>query len=338
MCISRLLIQAVVGELRDRGIDPYPLVDNLDELLVGVSSGPGMSPRQVEVSIERLCAQVKDPGFGLLLGQEAPETMLHVIGHLMLTCETVLDRFRVFERYASLFIQGVDWTFEEHELESAFGFTRPPVAEPAARFIADWILTFALNVGRAQARDARAAPVRLLLSHRAPTYADRYGRVFGCPVLFDQPKYSIVFPTRFSERRQPHADPLVASALRDVAEGLYREATGASSFVERVRHLIAALPSLAEVDFDALSQQLGLSPRSLRRRLTEEGQSLSALLEEARCRRARDELSIYDESIDAIAERLGYADSSSFHRAFKRWTGQTPFDYRKSSRGARSER
>ncbi|MFT3923932.1 MAG: AraC family transcriptional regulator ligand-binding domain-containing protein [Myxococcales bacterium] len=327
----------MTAELHERGIDPHPFFDDLDSLLSGPSmSASGIGPRQIEVAVERLCAHVGDPGFALVMAQEAPDTMLHVIGHLMLTCETVLERFRVFERYAPLFIHGIDWHFEEHETDAVFGFSPPPVGEPAARFIAEWILVFALKVGRQQARRPRAVPQELRLAHSAPSYADRYAQVFGCPVLFDQPTYSLVFPRNLAERRQPHADAVVAAALRDVAEGLYREATGASSFVERVRHHIAALPSLAEVDFDSVSRELGLSPRSLRRRLTDEGHSLTGLLEEARCRRARDELSICDESIDAIAERLGYADTSSFHRAFKRWTGQTPFDFRRSARQARS--
>lgn len=337
MCISRLLIQSVTAELRERGIDPHPLFDDLDTLLTGPSlSSSGVGPRQVEIAVERLCAHVGDPGFGLVLGAEAPDTMLHVIGHLMLTCETVLDRFRVFERYAPLFIHGIDWHFEERETDAVFGFSSPPVGPQAARFIAEWILVFALKVGRAQARQPRAAPQELRLAHSAPSYAHRYAEMFGCPVRFDQPLYSVVFTRNLSERRQPHADAMVAAALREVADGLYREAIGAASFVERVRHQIWTLPSLAEVDCDAVSRELGLSPRSLRRRLTDEGHSLSGLLEEARCRRAREELQICDESIDAIAERLGYADTSSFHRAFKRWTGQTPFDYRKSVRGART--
>jgi AraC-like DNA-binding protein len=271
----------------------------------------------------------------MVLGQEAPETMLHVIGHLMLTCETVLDRFNVIERYASLFIEGIQWNFEAKEREASFGFTRPALGDAAARFVADWILVFALRIGRQQARDPRAVPIAVRLAHAQPSYAHRYGQIFGCPILFDQPSYSIAFSRNLTERRQPHADPTIAAALREVAEGLYREATGAGSFVERVRHLIGASPSLADVDFEAVSQQLGLSPRSLRRRLTQEGQSLSSILDEVRCRRAREELSICDESIDDIASRLGYADTSSFHRAFKRWTGQTPFDYRKSTRSAR---
>jgi AraC-like DNA-binding protein len=333
MCISRLLVSAVVSELGHRGIDPHAIVDGLDELLINTMDlSPGLGPRQIEVAIERLCAHVRDPGFGLVLGQETPETMLNVVGLLMLSCATMRQRFEVFERYASLFIQGIDWRLEERVDSAVFGFSLPPLAEHAARFIADWILVFALRVGQSQLRDQRLPPTELRLAHPAPSYAQRYTGIFGCAVRFDQADYGIVFSPGITDRPQAHPDPVAGAALREVAEGLYREATGASSFVARVQHRLRELPSLAEVDLEGLARQLGMSPRSLRRRLREEGATLYQLLEEARCHRARRELAIYDERIDAIAERLGYTEISSFHRAFKRWTGQTPFEYRQQTR------
>jgi AraC-like DNA-binding protein len=77
-----------------------------------------------------------------------------------------------------------------------------------------------------------------------------------------------------------------------------------------------------------------MTRRTLRRRLRDEGKVLSDLLDEARFLEASKELTRPSESIKEIAERLGYAETSSFHRAFKRWAGVTPSAFRKRSQAA----
>ena len=117
---------------------------------------------------------------------------------------------------------------------------------------------------------------------------------------------------------------MLSAVLRETADNLHRQSTGASSFAERVRHALRYEQDLVNVNFDRLASRWGMTRRTLRRRLSAEGQSLSDLLDEACCRQAKEELRRQDESIKEIAERLGYSETSAFHRAFKRWTGQTP--------------
>jgi AraC-like DNA-binding protein len=83
---------------------------------------------------------------------------------------------------------------------------------------------------------------------------------------------------------------------------------------------------LANIDVVKLARSVGLTPRSLRRRLAAESVSLTALIDQARCRLACEELR-REGSIKAIAERVGFSEPSAFHRAFKRWTGQTPLEF-----------
>jgi AraC-like DNA-binding protein len=329
MFVSRLMVQAMLAELQARGLKPTNLVPDFTPLQgEQLPAAPGLRGRDMELLVERAIRQSGDQSLGLAMGQRTPETMLHVLGHLLLTCGTVREAFGVLQQYANLMLGGIEWYLAERGAVAIFGFSKPAVSDEAARFWGDWVLAFALRVGRQYARDPKAAPSEVHLAHSAPSYAHDYAKVFGCPVRFDQPNYAIVFPRALVDRRQPHADPMLSAVLRETADNLHRQSTGASSFAERVRHALRYEQDLVNVDFDRLASRWGMTRRTLRRRLSAEGQSLSDLLDEACCRQAKEELRRQDESIKEIAERLGYSETSAFHRAFKRWTGQTPTEFR----------
>jgi AraC-like DNA-binding protein len=117
--------------------------------------------------------------------------------------------------------------------------------------------------------------------------------------------------------------------LGDTAERLLREREGATT-VDRVRTVLRYRRDLSDVDSTTLAAAVGLTPRALRRRLGAEGASLTTLLDEARLRLACEDLKRPDSSIKEISDRLGFSEPSAFHRAFKRWTGQTPAQFGKS--------
>jgi AraC-like DNA-binding protein len=328
MFVSKLMLQALLAELDRRGIQSSNLVPELAPDGEGSHHFTALRGREVELLVERAIASSKDPGLGLTLGQQVPESMLHVLGHLLLTCGTLREAFDVVRQYAGLLMGGVEWYLSERDGTATFGFARPNLSAETARFWADWVLTLALRVGRHHSGQPSGAPHALLLAHAAPSYAERYRHVFGCTVQFDQPTYGIVFPRELLDVRQPHADARLTAVLKETADVLQREATNSSSYSERVRYALRYERDLVNVDFDDLASRWGMTRRTLRRRLSAEGNSFSELLDEACCRIAQEQLRDPQGSIKEIAERLGYSEASAFFRAFKRWTGQTPSAYR----------
>jgi AraC-like DNA-binding protein len=97
----------------------------------------------------------------------------------------------------------------------------------------------------------------------------------------------------------------------------------AASCIDQVREVIAG-HARGKIGMSAVARALGVSTRSLRRRLSAEGTSFDAVASEALAKRARHLLSVAGMTVQEAAYTLGYADSTSFHRAFKRWTGTTP--------------
>jgi AraC-like DNA-binding protein len=147
-------------------------------------------------------------------------------------------------------------------------------------------------------------------------------------VRFRQTSNAVLFSRALLDRTQAHADPMLQQLLVGLADDLQSEVKGDTTFQARVRLALRYETDLAKVDSESLARRWGLSRRALRRRLASEGASLSGLLDEARCQRAFDELKKPECKIKEVAEDLGYSETSAFHRAFKRWTGRTPTDYK----------
>ena len=123
-------------------------------------------------------------------------------------------------------------------------------------------------------------------------------------------------------------DERVFHLMRARAEQMLIERSAPDRLPERVRDLLRYEQDLSNVDAARIARRLGMTLRALRRRLGELGSPLSALLDEVRNELACESLKDPDASIKHVAERLGFSEPSAFHRAFKRWTGFTPAQWR----------
>lgn len=99
--------------------------------------------------------------------------------------------------------------------------------------------------------------------------------------------------------------------------------------VSQVRRVIAELLESGEVSLEVVAQRLDLKPRTLRTRLSEANTNFNQVLAEFRCHLAKKLLSQTDESIDEIVYLTGFSEPSTFYRAFRRWVGMTPVEYRR---------
>lgn len=160
---------------------------------------------------------------------------------------------------------------------------------------------------------------------------DEFARTFGCPVRSGCVTDALVFTRADLERPLPLGDATaLAEARAACAAELARNGDDAG-VAAQVRSVLAAA-SDGFPDADTVAARLRLSSRTLRRRLRDEGVRFQELADEERIRQALRWLGDTDESVQRIAERLGYADPSNFGHAFKRWTGQSPLTWRKARR------
>ena len=162
--------------------------------------------------------------------------------------------------------------------------------------------------------------------HPAPSYADEYARVLEATIRFSMPYDAVIGSPEDLDRPLPNADEVLCAMLERQASDALARLPEISSFAASVRARIESLLSSADLTAERVAGSLGLSTRTLRRRLSEEGVSYQSLLDTVRCERARAALARPGTSVGEVAFELGFSDTSAFHKAFRRWTGQRPSD------------
>jgi AraC-like DNA-binding protein len=173
------------------------------------------------------------------------------------------------------------------------------------------------------------APLRMTFAHARNSELREIHRILRCPVEFMQGTNSWVLPQRVMELPIVSDDSHLLRILEVHADALLSERrteTGLRSLVEDRLH--SALPS-GRVQAEAVAEQLGMSVRSLRRRLAEEGTSFAKVLDRLRNRLALRYLEDDHASLKQIAWLLGYSESGAFNHAFQRWFGTSPRGARK---------
>jgi len=165
-------------------------------------------------------------------------------------------------------------------------------------------------------------------SHAKPTYAQDYLSAFQCPVKFDEGKNQLIFDARWLEEPLPRANKAVHAVSYHQCQEQITPLLELNTHTQAVEQLIASdirnTPSIDEV-----SSELHLTPRTLRRRLAQEGTNFQSIIMRLRAKLATNLLLNSKLTVSQIAENLGYSDAASFGHAFKRWTGTHPSALRK---------
>jgi AraC-like DNA-binding protein len=175
----------------------------------------------------------------------------------------------------------------------------------------------------------------LMLTHEAPEDASAYRDFFSerATIHFGAPFCGWTFPASVLDMRVAEADPHLHELIRKHADMLLQELPRAESFTARVRELITEGLAGGKAGVADAASALHVSQRTLARRLDEEGTSFKELTDQVRRSLALRYVGQTDLAFSEIAFLLGFSQVSAFHRAFKRWTDQTPREYRSAHRG-----
>jgi AraC-like DNA-binding protein len=310
--------------LRDAGIDTAAMARKAG-LAPEALDGP-LTAAEADAFLCLTYAAIGDPAIGLYLGTRQLPELFGVVGVTVMTSPTFGVAIRRMGRYNQLV-----WA-NRYEVETVGALARVRVVSlgadrPYSRAKIDLELASILTIGRQLTR-VRIEAQELGLRGPPPSYRARYQEVFGCPVLFDQPDDVLTF--RASDLALPlvSANDEVAGLVEASVEAALSDMSEAQGAAARVRAALGQLlrgdiPEMVEV-----ARQLGMSDRTLQRRLLDEGTSYSRLLDEVRRELACRYLTSARVGLSEIAYLLGFANPNSFFRAFKRWTGTTPDAYR----------
>jgi AraC-like DNA-binding protein len=175
--------------------------------------------------------------------------------------------------------------------------------------------------------------VTVLLAHPMPADVTEYARTFGSAKLtFGAASYGFEFDAELLRAPQRSADANLHDLMRRHAERMLQELPQALPITRRVKGLIAEELADGHPGCAYIAQRLQMSPRTLERRLELEGTTFTRLLEEVREGLALRYVGDQGLPLAQVAMLLGFSQTTAFHRAFRRWTGQTPLQYRRSTR------
>lgn len=178
---------------------------------------------------------------------------------------------------------------------------------------------------------SRLAELKVWFTHQPPADLREYTRTFEPASLrFGAPVLGFAFDRECLDLPLPKADRNLQEVLVPYADQRLSQLPTAKSVTADVRSLIAAQLAGGGPDVGAVASRLGMSLRTLARRLEAEGTSFRELVDDVRQQAALEWVGQRSLPFSEIADRLGFSHAAAFHRAFRRWTGQTPLRYRKA--------
>lgn len=175
--------------------------------------------------------------------------------------------------------------------------------------------------------------LRVEFTHPRPADISEHERIFDCPVVFGAETCQLVIARDVWDTPRVGSDPALFSVLDSHARMLMDQLPKPAELVSQVREALEAELRGGNPQLESIARRLAMSPRTLQRRLRDEGLLFNDVLDAMRFRAARAYLSQRDVAGAEVAYLLGFAEQSSFNRAFRRWSGQTPTEYRRRAAG-----
>ena len=273
--------------------------------------------------------------FGLLLCQHGGLRSLGLVGLLVKYSPDVGTALRSLVRHFHLHARGaaLDLTVDRDRATFSFGVHQPQVE--ATDQIGDGAVTTMFNVVRGLC-GPDWTPVEARFAHRRPDDVGPYRRFFQAPLRFDAEHYALVFAADWLSRPLPEADPELRRLLQKEIDTL--EARHGDEFAEQVRSVLRTALVTDHARADQIAALFSMHSRTLNRRLNAFGTCFRELVDEGRFEIARQMLEDSALDVRQIAESLDYADASAFTRAFRRWSGTTPAQWRAQRRAGASRR
>ncbi|HKU38638.1 MAG TPA: AraC family transcriptional regulator [Polyangiales bacterium] len=264
-----------------------------------------------------------DPAFGLHWAESVTSNTFNLVAQLLAHAATLRHAFQMLFKYGDLITDQLNLRLIEADDRVELRVDSARGAPPRVRRISAEMTTLGM-LKMLRDFSPRAEIRAVNFSYAAPDYRSEYTRLFEGLERFEQPSTGIVFDRELMELASPYRDESLQRTLRELAERRAAAIRPRRSYVPRVREALLQHGMPHRVAMEKVADQLHLSLRSLHRRLADEGRPFSSIASEASAIVAQRMLGEEQRTIQETARAMGFRNVTSFHRAFKRWTGTTP--------------
>ena len=274
-----------------------------------------------------------DDALGLHLARSIPAGALDLLEYAFRASATFAAGLEQLSRYGRVMSDraATRLTLDDDGLRVTFG---PPATAAAQRQRSEFALALVVRLAR-EATGVALAPLEVRFAHRAPESLFEHRAFFRAALRFEEASNELLFDPSDAARPLRSGDPaLLGVARRRLDKMLGQIPPEDDSIAARVKRVLLETLARGEPTAAAVARELGLSDRTLQRRLRAEGTWFRGILDAVRGELAVALLREPGVGIAEIAFFLGYSEPAAFHRSFRRWTGQTPLAYRRSVRAA----
>ncbi len=267
-----------------------------------------------------------DPHFCLRLGRRAKISNFGTLGFALMSCVNLREVLHLLVRYHPVLNLGPKWELTTIEGGAVLRTPTSFKHSDGHRAMMETAFSTLYAIGE-NLLDGPIEQIELQLNYTAPAHSDVYEKYFAMPVKFDQQACQAILVDHDLDRSLRTANPAGNVILREQCEDMLRSLNRTDNVSAAVRRILIHA-GREFPDISAVSDQLGMGERTLRRRLKDEGSSFRTICDEVRNVLACQYLSTTQITIAEIAYLLGYSETVSFRRAFIRWNAQTPQQYR----------
>jgi AraC-like DNA-binding protein len=319
-----VMARLAVARLVAAGIDPAPFLRRAELTVIQIGDTNAHVAADSQVILLNLAANALDDDLlGFHLAEEFELRLVDLLYFVLASSATLGEALAQIERYNSIANESMVLSREQgSELKIRFSYVGVP--RHADRHQMEfWVTALVRICQHLTGSDLR--PIRISVAHPRCAASARFEEHLGCAIVFAAGADEIAFARGAAQVPLRDAEPYLNKVLvRHCEDILSQRVTPASPLKASVENAIAPLLPQGKVRVSGIAQALGMSRRTLARRLAEENLTFSQILDRMRTELAQHYLKDPSFSISQIAWRLGFQEVAAFTTAFKRWTGVTP--------------
>lgn len=326
--LSPRFVTYIRDYLMDRGIDPEPIL-----LQSGIDSGKDeefdcpLPVHKVATLFELAAQQANDTLIGVNLARQYHYEASSLIILAMLAAPSVEEGVKLLHKYDRYVDSGIETSFDINDSVAALAARLLIPDDVKGDQINEYLMAFLMQALSTATR--KRVPVKQVwFYHSCDQNAQALETFFGAPVKFAQTANKFIFDRSYLKEKFLSSNALLYDILIKAMKTYFWATSEQNRFVDAVCREVMRVASDEAASAKTIAARLTVSPRTLRRRLANEGYSFQEAKNLARQNRAKYYLAQTTMSLAEIAFELGYSELSAFSRAFRGWIGETPQNYR----------